>query len=300
MALINQISKILCGYTHYELTSDWTEVPLLCQIADKLTKGETLTFLLPAFPAKSPSPEKTSGELPDMGEVLGLQNLQQLCTRIGKIYAPGAHVIICSDGRVFSDVVRVSDEAIDRYNEGVLEIIEEFNLENLSLFSMDDLHPDWSGDELRDLLLKKYARSYEDVRTLVKSTEQYAQLFNGVHRFLIEDEVVLSPTLSKNQVTKETKKRAYELIRRSEAWGALLKEHFSSELRFSIHPYPIGHEKFGIKLVESSSQWATPWHNVAVKIKERFELMHLGRAKSLGAVAKFYEDKYAYFEVTTA
>ncbi len=67
-----------------------------------------LELILPAFPAKSSNRAKTLGDLPDLGEQLGLARLQELCDEIRAVYAPGASVTICSDGRVFSDLVGVS------------------------------------------------------------------------------------------------------------------------------------------------------------------------------------------------
>src|SRR5690606_8707627 len=103
--------------------------------------------------------------------------------------------------------------------------------------------------------------------------------------------------LSKNQLSKYAKTQTYELIRRSDAWSALLNHLFKGELRLSIHPYELSHEKFGIKLVPSSDKWATPWHNVTVKINDKFELMHKQEALKRDAIPKTHKDKYVYFEI---
>lgn len=297
MDLTTQIEKIFTDYSAHLKGQKLQNAPLFRKITAKMAKSQELVFLLPAFPAKSPSPAKTSGALPDFGEVLALQGLNELCEKISELYKPGARIIICSDGRVFSDVVKVSDEQISEYQKGIEEIAKEFNLSKISLFALDDLFPDKSADQMRDILLDRYARSVEDVRNLVLLREDYKKLFNGLHKFLLEDELVLNPSLSKNKATQETKNRAYELMRRSDAWSELLNGVFPDELRLSIHPYRIEHEKFGIKLISSSSKWATPWHNVTVKICDRFELMHLHEALSLNAIPKFARDKYAYFEI---
>ncbi len=294
---IHQIASLLRDLSH-----DWTyeevlATPLISQIEAKISANEELLFILPAFPAKSPSPEKTSGKLPDFAEVVALKRLNNFCAQVSDIYEGGARIVICSDGRAFGDIVHVTDEVIDEYNEGIIDIINEFSLGHLSVFTMEDLYPELSADQLRELLLSKYARSLEEVRGLIKEDQNYQTLFNGIHRFLIEDEKALFEDLSRNQLCKRSKLRTYELIRRSDSWGELLNCHFKDALRFSIHPYPVGHPKFGVKLVSSSSRWATPWHNVAVKIKERIELMHLSEAMKLGATRKLFEDRYAYFEI---
>lgn len=294
-----EIIKILNRYTPHLIRGD-ERIPLLAAMFEKIERREALTFLLPAFPAKSPSPQKTSGAEVDMGEVLALQNLESLCSDLQAVTGLEVKLMICSDGRVFSDVVGVSDELIDRYNQGVRQIIREFSLHSLDIFTMDDLYPDARPNELREILDAGYSRNVDDVRALVLENENYRKLFNGMHRFLLEDELALNQIDSKNKISKQTKDRTYELMRRSDAWSELLNRHFADALRLSIHPYPVGHEKFGIKLVEGSNKWATPWHNVVLKIGEKFELMHLGEAKKLGAIKAWYREKYAYFEVQEA
>lgn len=299
MKILGQIREILTSYSYHMGESSLVDVPLFKRIAAKMESNEQLVFLLPAFPAKSPSPLKTSGELPDLGEVLALQGLQELCEKISAIYGPGAKVIICSDGRVFSDVVSVSDESINKYQQGIFDIISEFKLTHLETFALDDLFPNQHGDELRNRLLHQFARSIQDVKDLIRTRDDYQKLFNGLHRFLIEDMMTLNAHLSKNQLSKMAKENTYELMRRSDAWSELLNHYFKDDLRLSIHPYQLGHEKFGIKLVSSSNKWATPWHNVTVKIKDRFELMHLQDALKLHALPKMMKDKYAYFEIAS-
>lgn len=277
----------------------YTDVPILKKATEQFYENIPLTFLLPAFPAKSPSTEKTSGIHPDLGEVLALKKLNEMCQKISSVYTPGAKVVICSDGRVFSDVVSVPDSHIDEYGEWIENIIREFKLTNLSTFSMDDLYPDTKGDLLRERLVWRYAKSTDEIRFLVINDDNYKALFNGVHKFMMEDHGGLSENklLSKNQLNKKTKLLTYELIRRSDAWSELLTDQFGDVLRLSIHAYPISHPKFGVKLVSSSDKWATPWHNVTVKVNDTFQLMHKSQALKMGANEKKLGGKYVYFEL---
>ncbi len=297
MDLASQIEEIFINYSAHLKGENLQSSPLFRRMKDKMAKSQELVFLLPAFPGKSPSPAKTSGAMPDLGEVLALQGLNELCSKISELYPPGARIVICSDGRVFSDVVKVSDEMISEYQKGIEDIVSEFKLTKISIFALDDLFPNKSPNEMRDILLGTYAKSIEQVRGQVVHLDEYKMLFNGLHKFLLEDELALNPSISKNKAAQETKARTYELMRRSDAWSELLNNVFPDELRLSIHPYKIEHEKFGIKLISSSSKWATPWHNVTVKVRDRFELMHLKEAQNLKATPKLAKDKYVYFEI---
>lgn len=225
-----------------------------------------------------------------------MKNLNDLCEEIFEFYKNEITIVICSDGRAFGDVVNVSDENIDIYGQGISKIIRDYNLSHLKFFRMDDLYPNLNPHQLREFLISEFAEDFEMIRNKVKTNENYQRLFNGMHRFLLE-EADFSTGLSKNQIERDAKIRTYELIRRSEAWTSLIEREFQNSLRLSIHPHSLKHEKFGISLVPSSSKWATPWHNVIVKIKDKFELMHKEQAEKLNAILKLQDGKYAYYEI---
>src|SRR5438552_731462 len=84
--------------------------PHVKKLRDFISRGEPIHFILPSFPAKSANPMKVLGTLPDMAERIAIGFLENCCRRIRAIYPPGARITICSDGRVFSDLVRVGEE----------------------------------------------------------------------------------------------------------------------------------------------------------------------------------------------
>jgi pyoverdine/dityrosine biosynthesis protein Dit1 len=293
-----QVMNAVMRLSHHCIPDHYHRIPLFEKLQELVAQNRKLTFLLPAFPAKSPSPMKTSGIFPDMGELVALMNLQKMCDDISEHYSAGAEVIICSDGRVFSDVVDVSDETIDEYSDGIDAIIREFGLSSLKTVSMDDLYPDHSPSELRHRLLEEFASTPETIQERVATDMNAQRMFNGMHRFMVEDQRGRSE-VSKTQLLKAMKPKTYELMRRSEAWSKLLSVFFPDSLRLSIHPYPLEAEKFGIKLLTTAQKWATPWHNVTVRSEGRFELMPLSEAENLGAQRKIFGGKYVYFETKT-
>lgn len=65
--------------------------------------GRKIPMVLPAFPAKSVNTtDKVLGSYPDLGEELALDRLNDLCTRIQKVYEPGAMVLIATDGACYN------------------------------------------------------------------------------------------------------------------------------------------------------------------------------------------------------
>ncbi|VEG92038.1 isocyanide synthase family protein [Legionella spiritensis] len=251
-----------------------------------VTRQLPLTMILPAFPAKSANRDKTLSEKPDLGEIMGLQNLNVLCETLQDIHQPGVCLIICSDGRVFNDLVSVSDQDVDIYQQGIKDIIKEHRLRHLSTFSLDDIYPYRDYNSMRDLLMRQFGESLQELTDRIQTDDQARHQFNGIHRFIMEDQLALYPALSRNQVRKQAKPVAYEVIRRSNAWSRLLADYFPHGLRLSIHPQLCGSEKLGINFLPATNHWATPWHNVLLKNEQGWQLIKRRDAEQLGAILR--------------
>lgn len=259
--------------------------------------GEPIHFLLPAFPAKSPNPKKVLGRLPDMAEELALNFLQQGCEEIAGLYSPGARITICSDGRVFSDLVGVSDEDVSNYGREIDSLRERLNLTSLAVFSMEDLYEVNDHKNMRDELRRHYAEPVATIEERVHKFPHHQSLFNGIQRFLFEDRVAIETEKSRTQVRNECKALTYEVMQRSDAWGRLLSDCFPAALRLSIHPQSPHSEKIGILLGPAVDNWLTPWHGVAVKIAGKFRLMRREEAETLGAQVIEHNGRPGYFAV---
>jgi pyoverdine/dityrosine biosynthesis protein Dit1/AcrR family transcriptional regulator len=260
--------------------------------------GLPVHFVLPAFPAKSPNPEKVLGPLPDMAEELALGFLNELCQKIKKIYPPGAKITICSDGLVFSDLVGVTDADVRAYGKKIEAIIALCQFESLETFHLQDLYDRASsGEQMRDSLGRHYAEALEVIRERLHSNDSQESLFNGIQRFLFEDRVVVEKGKSRNRIRSDCKERTYEVVRRSDAWGRLLADCFPASLRLSIHPQPWHSEKIGILLGESQDVWLTPWHAVALKENGKFRFAKRAEAEAAGAMVVLKEGQPSYMEI---
>jgi pyoverdine/dityrosine biosynthesis protein Dit1/AcrR family transcriptional regulator len=259
--------------------------------------GEPIHFLLPAFPAKSPSPKKVLGRLPDMAEELALQFLQQVCDEIGEMYPPGARITICSDGRVFSDLVGVSDKDVTDYAQEIDSLRTRLNLTSLALFSMEDLFEIDDHEKMREQLRLHYAETLPSIEARTRAFEHHQMLFNGIQRFLFEDRVAIETDKSRTQVRNECKAQTYLVIQRSDAWGRLLSDCFPAALRLSIHPQGAHSEKIGILLGEAEDTWLTPWHGVAVRNEGNFRLMRRHEAEALGARVVEHSGRPSYYQI---
>lgn len=260
------------------------------QIQQAVKEQRILTLILPAFPAKSANRQKTISENPDRGEIIGLTNLNELCQTLQKIYPVGVKLIICSDGRVFNDLVLVSDAHVDVYQKGIHQIIQDYQLSHLSTFSLDNVYPNHNFLMMRELLMSEFGQPLDSLKKSLSLDPNARYQFNGIHRFIMEDQFALKPGQTKNQIRQEAKQTAYEVIRRSNAWSQLLRCYFPQSVRLSIHPQACGSEKIGIHFLPVSNRWSTPWHNVLLKNGPRWHLVKRQEAEQMGA--RFNEDHY--------
>ncbi|MBA3488442.1 MAG: L-tyrosine/L-tryptophan isonitrile synthase family protein [Longispora sp.] len=253
----------------------------LRQLAAFVAVNETIVFTLPGFPCKSPSVNKVLGHLPDEGERLSLTFLDRLCTAVGQVYAPGARLVICSDGHIFGDLIRVPDRHIDAYSNELAAMIRYEGLQSLSIFDLRDVLDGVTYEEKRSIVHARYAPSVEELRAEMRDSEITRGLYRGITTFLVSDTVGFQG--SRSALQRECRKRAYGVIQRSRAWASLIAEHHPRSVRLSIHPQPVGAEKFGIRLLDARDNWVTPWHSAVLYHADgRPELVHRRCAEQQG------------------
>lgn len=293
-----------CKYTECQKCA----LPHLPKIISAVENKKPVTFVLPAFPGKSPNPEKVLGPLPDHAERLSLHFLGTLCQQIKKFYTPGIKVILCSDGRVFSDVVGMKESHVTAYQVELDRLIKKMTPSCLSIFNLDDFYKEHNFAQMRDELMKRYGNSLDFLKHKIRNgakpsanpDEQEANLmYRGITRFLFEDAIYTGQTKSRTAIQTESRSKAYEVIRRSNAWSQLIKEYFPDAVRLSIHPQTCGSKKLGIRLIGNES-WMTPWHGVAVESKNGYVLLKRSEAEALGAKLIYSSDgRSSHYQLMT-
>lgn len=301
--ILAKILKVKRSVSNCQETCSYCQAPHLKKVIHAVKKQEPIQFVLPAFPGKSPNSQKVLGHLPDMAEEKSLLFLNMVCDSIKEIYSPGAEIIICSDGRVFSDVVGISEKHVSEYQVEIEKIIEKNELLNLSTFTMDEICQGKSFTSIREALVRTHGRPLDLIREEVKKGQSEASLkeihrmYCGLVKFLVEDSLHPDMVETKSQIQKVSRKKAYLMIQRSNAWTRLIEELFPDAVRLSIHPQSCGSKKLGIQLLGKET-WMTPWHGVAVKMKEEFVLMKRWQAEDIGAALKTDEfGRASFYEV---
>ena len=248
-----------------------------------------------AFPAKSPNRQKVLGSLPDLAERIALDFLRSMCEHIGHFYEPGARITVCSDGHVFGDLISVSDEAISSYRSDLEALLVDIRAHNIDLYSLDDAFGAGDFTELRRKLEENYAATVAELRQQIATSPATKTQFNGIHRFVFEDLLVLRPETSRTQLRLASKDLAYQIVRRSNAWSRLVAEQFPSAVRLSIHPQPCHSEKIGIHMIRTRDNWLTPWHGVAMDDGNRVTLIKRSTAEKLNASVVWRNGRPSHF-----
>ena len=271
------------------------------KVMSAVNQQQPLVMVLPAFPAKSPSRRKTLSHLPDYGEELGLSNLNDLCSRITQFYEPGVKILICSDGRVFADVVRIPDQDVTAYNEALRELARDMQLAHIDFFDLDDVYPSLTDHTaLREDLMVLYGEALGPLQERCRSQPEATAMYRGITKFLFEDFCGLQEfsNLSRTMIQGLARTAAYRVIQRSNAWSRLLADRFSNSVRLSIHPQFRVSEKIGISLIDAADCWATPWHSVVLKRGNRVSLLPRAEAEQMDAALIFKKGRPSYFQLS--
>lgn len=170
------------------------------RVRKAVDKGVPIPLVLPAFPWKSVNkPEKVLGAVPDLGEVLGLGRLNNLCEDIQEIYPPGARVTITSDGLVYNDLLGISDEEVFEYGLALRRIPDEMGYKNIdfirimNLLGMTDQTIMTKEEYLatvgdaREILVEKYLDPTFIATDAIEEDTDINLTYRGYLKFLAKD-----------------------------------------------------------------------------------------------------------------
>lgn len=276
----------------------------LPKIMAAVKQRRPVTFVLPAFPGKSPNRKKVLGHLPDHAEFLALDFLAQLCAGTKQFYDPGMKIILCSDGRVFSDVVGMKESHVTEYQNELDKMIR--SMSDISTFNLENFYGSISFAQMRDELMKDFGMFSDFLKQKIHNGSKHGatqeekeanSMYRGITRFLFEDSLHPLQEKSRTAIQKESRIKAYEVIRRSNAWSELIAQRFPEAVRLSIHPQTCGSKKLGIRLIGKES-WMTPWHGAVLETREGFALVKRAEAEALGAELLYANGRPSHFRLT--
>lgn len=238
-----------------------------------------VSAVLPAFPCKSYNLAKVHSPKPDLGEELAIGRIIEFVDQVNKVYQPGMHFYIVSDGHVFSDCVNVDDDVVDTFTEELKKIYKRIRPEgfdNLFFKGLNECFESESKGDVANFLLgysvDHYLPTILDAETevnrkiLMLGCDDSADLireqirtpghprlylYRGFNKFMKED--LINTPIAKMTSAKKFKKMvsgvAFEMIRRNDAYSNLVELVFPFHLRLSIHAHTNAGPKYGIRML---------------------------------------------------
>lgn len=268
------------------------------QAAQFVARGEPVGMVLPAFPFKSVNTVgKTLGALPDKGEELALANLHDFCEGVKRdVYAPGCVITIVSDGRVYADLLRVTEEHVEAYDAEIRRMADSCNI------GWDYL--DAMGEDQCAALMQKYGVTIEAVHNKLHAhtDPNFNAVYCGFIIFVNED-LFQKPEagMSRNEVKRRCRSIARQMMARNEAYSAWIRERYPDHIRLSIHGHNNNGPKFAIRLLGDVADWSQPYNNSRLPTPWQNATVDLGdgqgfRVMRRRAIEERWETELVYFD----
>ncbi len=97
------------------------------KIKIKTDKNKPIELSISLYPCKIPNVLKTTGQSPDLADLISIARFMEIAMAIENVYVPGAKIIILTDGNRFKDILNFPSEYIDGYQEKIKIFIEALN-----------------------------------------------------------------------------------------------------------------------------------------------------------------------------
>lgn len=261
---------------------------ILAEKIDTYVKSNSpIEFVMLGLPFKSINiRDKVLGVLPDLGEKIMANTFSRFNSAVKEVYEPGANITVVSDGFVFNDVLKVNSHIVDAYREACLDL--GFNILDLR----DFYSKRQALTESREKLMNQFGITPEQLEKDILMNPDVNFLYRGMMKFMGE-EFAIYEFPSKNQLHKEAKKIAREMMFRNEAYSNLVRKEFSDYIRLSMHPSVNNGSKYSFQLISGGHH--SPWHAAVVKDGDNTTTMHKKEAQDKGFQLVYIDGKPNHF-----
>lgn len=121
-------------------------------------------------------------------------------------------------------------------------------------------------------------------------------LYRGMIKFLSMD-LAIKNFPSGNQLHKQAKIVAREMMFRNEAYSHLIEHEFPNHIRLSMHPSVNSGAKYSFQLIDSKKAWTSPWHcAILIDEEKEFATVHKIDAEKAGYELVYQNNQPYYFQ----
>lgn len=242
------------------------------KIASFVDKGEVIDFVMLGFPFKSTNKrDKVLGDMPDMAEKITIDNFADFNNKIKQVYQPGVKIHMVSDGYVFNDILITHDSIVAMYEEVSRDMIGETPIE---WYKLPDFYSKrYSLNESREKLINHFGITGDTLEQRILMNPDVNYLYRGMIHFM-EEEMAVREYPSRNQLNKDAKRIARQMMFRNEAYSALVKAEFSNMIRISMHPSVNDGSKYSFKLIPGDRSIHSAWHCAILLDEQGYMTIH--------------------------
>lgn len=260
-------------------------------------QNKPIEMTLLGFPFKSINTrDKTLGRMPDYGEELSMLNFADMDNEIRKVYEPGIHITIVSDGYMFNHLMNVPDSEVAAYEESVRNMARVAPITVFNPWNFYDHNTSMSS--IRDKVKAHFGITEIELEQRILFDPEVKALYQGMIRFM-QDDLAIWNYNSGNQLHKAAKKMAREMMLWNEAYSALIRTQLtepSNAIRLSMHPSQNAGTKYSINLINSEHAHQSPWHSCIVIIDNEVVTMKRKDAEGAGYELVYKDNQPYYFK----
>nr|WP_238937428.1 L-tyrosine/L-tryptophan isonitrile synthase family protein [Pseudoalteromonas sp. S16_S37] len=278
---------------------------LATQLAYFVEESLPIEMILPGFPCKSPNQkDKSFSVMPDYGEVIAIERLDEICAQIKQVYKPGCKLTILSDGTTFNDIVQVTDEQKEHYKNALRQLTITEHIQWADLQSLVNTQDDAEcSNTLREQLVAQLGlgkNAFNKFAKEVQSNQALSSTHDKLCSYLYHD-INLEPMAEadRDQYLQSICDKAYTMMFRGKALSYGIEKAFPNHIRLSVHQYDNAGPKFTFALTKHQQQSTSPWHTVPVRklSGEYVQLPHAIALESLVVPVYYQGHKWLYLEV---
>jgi len=264
------------------------------RLVEFIDKQQVIDFVMLGYPMKSPNErDKVIGRLPDLGEKVSIDNFDNFARQVRDVYPPGVNINIVSDGYVFSDVLSISDLTVAGYEEVMRDLVKGIDI---TFYNATDFYPKricMRG--VRNKILNNFGINGNVLQDRILNDVDTNMLYRGMIKFM-EVDLAIRPYSSTNQLHKEAKRVAREMMFRNEAYSNMVNNEFQNSIRISMHPTINNGKKYSFQLIPSEKAWTSPWHSALfVDENGQYETVHRKQAVERGLQLVYENGRPYYF-----
>jgi len=238
---------------------------LLHKISYFVQDNNPIIFTMVGFPYKSMNTQdKVLASQADAAERYSLEFLQNILDKIKNIYTPGAQLLIFTDGIIFCDIEKTSDETVINYEDALKTM--SFDMPNIKIVTMRDVCPNKTPEHIRTIISNMHPSVKKFSKTVCDDKKVQEDIDILTKRITFE----LAPlSLSSHEI----KTLCTQEIHRSMQYSHFLQNYRpKNSIRCSVHYQSDVSNKLGLKL---SNSFITPWHGVLVETNGHYTIQHL-------------------------